>query len=114
MSLHTVSTGGTINAVDVNQMVNVLQQPSGGSESGKWFIESGGYQNGWTCAIYMPTLSRGSVPVSVSIDTADQSPTQSAGSPSTQNLTASGFQIIYSVSTLTNTSRCGGNWTVNY
>ncbi len=114
MSLTRPPVGALIAASHVDQLVDVLQRMSGQSEAGKWFLFSGGYQNGWTVSQYMVSHSQGSTPVSVSIDTADQAPTQAANSPATQNLTSSGFVVDYSVQGLTNTSRAGGNFTINY
>ncbi len=114
MSLTRPATGNTITAGHVDQLVDVLQRSSGQSEAGKYFLFSGGYQSGWECSQYIVTLSRGVSPVSVSIDTADQSPTQAANSPTTSNLTSNGFVVGYTVQGLTNTSRAGGNWTVNF
>ncbi|HEX3640099.1 MAG TPA: hypothetical protein VHV10_02290 [Ktedonobacteraceae bacterium] len=114
MSLTRVSIGGTIQASHINQFCDVLQKASGQTETGKYYLQGGGYQSGWAVSMYMPTLSRGSTPVSVSIDTADQAPAASANSPSALFLTASGFQITFTVSALSNTARAAGNWTVTY
>ena len=114
MALNTVTTGSTVLAADVNQLVQVLQRGSGQTEAGKWFLFSGGYQNAWIVSQYIVSLSRNSTPSSVTIDTADQAPTQAAQTPATQNLTANGFVVDYAVNGLSNTSRAGGNYTIQY
>lgn len=114
MALSTVITGGQINAGDINQLVNVLQQPSSGQEKGKYWLQGGAYATGANVSQYIPSISRGAAPVSVTIDTADQIPTAAAGTPTTDNLTANGFHVLF-VSTGPNiASRCGGNYTIQY
>jgi hypothetical protein len=116
MALSTVITGGQINAGDVNQLVNVLQQPGGGQEKGKYFLAGAIYGNGALVTLYMPSLSRNSAPVSVTIDEADQLHTAGINAaPITGQLTAGGFQI-YTLSTTgpTQNARAGGNYTIQY
>lgn len=115
MALYTVATGNTINALDVNQIVNVLQKPSGATEAGKYFLGASIYTNGALASMYVLTLSRNATPVSVSIDTLDQAPVGGMGAMATANLTQGGFQL-YSLSGTTQgvNARAGGNWTVQY
>lgn len=114
MALNTVTTGNTVLASDVNQLVNVLQQASGNTEVGKYYLQGGGNANGWVVSNYMDSLSRVSTPVSVSIDTADQAPAASANTPTAIQLTFGGFQVQFSVSTVTNTARAAGNSTIQF
>lgn len=116
MSLTTVVSGNVIQAGDINQLVNVLKQPSGGTETGKYFMAGPVYANGAVVAEYVGSLSRGSVPVSVAVDTADQAPTGGmSGSVSTAQLSASGFQVFSLTTTGPNVNaRCGGNYTISY
>jgi hypothetical protein len=97
-----------------NAIEAVFEQPSGGTETGKYWLQGGAYTTGANVSQYMQSLSRTTVPVSVSIDTADQAPTAAAATPTTDNLTANGFHILF-VSTGANVaSRTGGNWTLQY
>lgn len=115
MSLSTVTTGNTILAADVNQLVNVLQRASGQTEAGKYFLAGPAYASNAVVALYMPTLSRNATPVSVTIDTVDQAPAGGMGTVQSGQLTANGFQIFSINSTGPNTNcRAGGNWTVQY
>lgn len=104
-----------ISASFLNKLEQLFAQVSGATLVGKYWLQSGGYQNLWDCSYYQTLyLSNASTPVSVSIDTADQAPTGAANAPATFNLTASGFLIMFTVQGLTNTARAAGNWTVTY
>lgn len=113
MSLYTVTTGSTILAADVNQLVNVLQRASGQTEAGKYFMAVPAYTTGAVIAQYICSLSRVSTPVSVSIDTADLSPV-TCNSPTTARLTANGFQVTTNSTGTTTSGGCGGNYTIQY
>lgn len=114
-TLTPVVAGNTIYASDINALLDILSRQSGQSETGIYFIAGPAYTNGSVVAEYMPTLTRGTTPSSVTIDTAVQSPTGGmSGTPSTGQLSGNGFQV-YSLSTTTGTNnRAGGNTTVNY
>lgn len=105
-----------ISAAFLNALENVLEQPSGGSETGKYFIAGNiGVANG-IVSQYMPSLSRTSVPVSVVIDEVDVPHTGGMNAtPVTAQLSANGFQV-YSLSTTVSSTnaRAGGNYTLNY
>lgn len=113
MALNTVTTGNTVLASDVNQLVNVLQRASGQTEAGKYFIDEACYANTSIISQYMTSLSRVSTPVSVSIDTSDVSPSN-CGSPSTAHLTANGFQVDTASNTINVNCGCGGNATIQF
>ena len=113
MSLYTVSSGTTINAQDINQVVNVLQQQSGGQEIGVYFIAGCPFESSAVVAQYVNTISRGSAPVSVTIDTSRQSPI-SLNAPTTNILSRSGFQVYAFATGSANNARVGGNYTVQY
>ena len=113
MALSTVTTGNTILAADINQLVNVLQRPSGSTESGGYYIEGGTYQTNATIGQWISSLSRNATPVSVNIDTSVTSPT-GVNSPTTQALSANGFFVIASAIGAGNTSRVGGLYTIQY
>ena len=104
-----------ITADFLTKIEQVLIQNTGGSESGKYFVADGVYTSGAVANAYIQTISRTTIPVSVSIDTADLAPTGGMSAPATAQLTHAGFQI-YSLSTTgpNVNARCGGNWTVNW
>ena len=116
MSLYTVNTGNTINAADLNQVVNVLQVPSGGTEAGQYFLAGPVYTSAAVVALFMPSRSRGATPVSVAVDTSLLSPTGGmSGTPSTNGLGTAGFQIFSLSTTGPNpNARCAGAWTIQY
>ena len=116
MSLVTVTTGNTILASDINQLVNVLQRAATQQEAGKYFLAGSIYANGALVSQYMPSLSRISTPASVTVDTADQAPTGGmSATPNTAVLTANGFQVWTLTTTGPNVNaRCGGNTTIQF
>lgn len=111
--LSPVTSGNTIYASDVNQLVSILQKASGSQEVGKWFLGGNAYTTNAALSLYMPLLSRYATPVSVSIDTADQTPS-GMSTMNTQRLSASGFQIWSYSTGATANAYGGGNWTVNF
>jgi hypothetical protein len=99
----------------VNQIVNILQQGSGGQEIGKYFLAGPVYTTNAVVAQWIQTISRGSTPVSVSFDTSTVSPTAGMGTLSTGNLSSSGFQIFSINSTGPSpNARAGGNFTIQF
>lgn len=109
MTLPAVN-GSTIYASDLYQ----LCQPSGNQEHGKYFLSGWSNANGDLIQAYIPSESRASTPVSVTIDTADQAATN-VNAPGTGHLTSSGFQVYTtSTSAQTNNLQVGGNYTINY
>lgn len=114
MSLNTVATNNTILAADINQLVDVLQRGAGHSETGKYILQGWASANGDFISMYITSLSRTSVPVSVIIDQADLT-TSNLGSISTGFLTANGFQIFSTANNGAQTNcHAGGNTTINY
>jgi hypothetical protein len=115
MALYTVSTGITIAAADINQLVNVLQEPSGGLEKGRYRLAGGVYATNAVLSHWVNTLSRNSVPVSLTIDTADATPnTLNAPAAPLGNSNAGGF-LIYATATAAGTNAfAAGNWQANY
>ena len=113
MALYPVTTGNTVLAADLNQLIGVLQRSSGTTETGKY------YNAGWSSAVndkvvcYIPSLSRNSVPVSVTIDTVDTPPT-GVNSPTTSHLTANGFAVEASATGSGVNIGVGGNYTILY
>ena len=110
------SNGGApgISAAFLNNIENVFVQPSGGTELGKYWLEGNAYVVGAYVTCFIPSLSRGATPVSVSIDTADQS-VVGMNAPGTYNLTSSGFHISANANGGAQTNMyCGGNTTIHY
>lgn len=115
MALYTVSNGNTANAADLNQIINVLQQPTGGTETGKYVLGGSPYTSNAVISTNINTLSRNATPVSVSIDTSAQAPAGGMGTVSTGFLTSSGLQIYCLNATGPSTNaRASGNFTVQY
>lgn len=113
MALNTVTTGNTVLASDVNQLVNVLQRAASQTESGAYALNLWGSANGDSMGYGVSTLSRVSTPVSVSVDTSLQSPA-SCNTPSTSLLTASGFQVRTTTTGASTNASVAGLYTVQY
>lgn len=113
MSLNTVTTGNTILAADVNQLVYVLQRQTGQTEAGQYKFAGSSYASGCWLGTYIPSLSRNTTPVSASLDTSIGLST-GLNTPSVSSLGASGF-LVFSTSSTTNTTLlAGGNYTIQY
>lgn len=110
--MYTVATGNTIVVQDVNQIVNVLQQPSGGTETGRYFLLVTATAAGQYSIAYIRTTSQISVPVSVTIDQAVVAATN-CSAPAADALTSFGFRI-YTTSTASGFYQVAGNTTVHY
>jgi hypothetical protein len=91
MSLYTVSSGQVINANDINQLVNVLQVPSGGSEVWQYFLAGLSYVTNDVISNWITTRNHGTAPSSVTLDHTIQT---SVGFNSFQagNIQGNGFQ----------------------
>jgi hypothetical protein len=113
MALNLVVTGNTILSADINQLVNVLQRSAGQTEVGKYYLAGWGNAANDKMVCYIPSLSRGTATVSVSIDTADLSPTN-VNAPITSHLTANGFAVEATTTGATTNGGCGGNYTIQY
>lgn len=112
-ALYTVGLNQTAQPQDLNQVVNVLQKPSGATEVGKYYWTFWAAANGDTSGVYMQTQSRNATPVSVAIDHADSFPS-GVNAPTWSNLTAFGFEVYASVNAAGVNYGIGGNWTVQY
>ena len=113
MALTLVNAGDTFFAGTLNALINILQEPAGAQEKGKYVIEGNIYSTSAFMSCPTTTLSRNSTPVSLSIDTADVSPTN-VNSPSTGHLTQGGGQIYASCTTVTTIGQVAGNTTWQY
>jgi hypothetical protein len=113
MSLNTVANGNTIFAADINQLVNVLQQPSGGQEKGYYYLNGWGTASGDVFGYGVPLESRNATPVSVSVDTSVQAATNVVA-PATNALTSSGFHVFTNTTGVNANGYVGGIYTVQY
>lgn len=113
MALTTVSSGNTAQANDLNQVINILQQPSGGQEKGKYWIESNGEASGSYGIDYYNSLNRNAVPVGVSIDEADAGH-NTCNAASSANLTAFGVKITTTSTAQTIHFFVAGNITLQF
>ncbi len=112
---NTNTSNISTNTTNITSAQNKLQQPSGGTESGGYFLAGNAPLDHSAISDYIAVTSRGNVIASVSIDTSSQSPTGGATSPGTGNLSASGFQVFFFSSGTNNTNaRCGGGWTAHF
>jgi len=102
-----------ISAAFLNAIENVLEQPSGGAEAGKYWI--GGWGNISTDILsqYMSSISRTAVPVSVTLDEADQAHSN-CNAISSDHLTANGFHAYTSMTGAATSGNVGGNSTINF
>jgi hypothetical protein len=102
-----------ISAAFLNAIENVLEQPSGGTETGKYNLQSWGNAANDTIGSYTGSISRTAVPISVVIDTADQAAT-AVNAPATAFLTANGFLASTTTTGAATVARVAGNYTLNY
>lgn len=103
-----------ISANFLNAVEAILQQNSGGQESGRYFVGGFSTAASQTISNYIVTLSRTTVPVSVNFDETDTTHSASLSTPTTGHLTSGGFQM-YAISNASNgNSIWGGNWNVLY
>lgn len=113
MALYTVTTGSTIAAPDVNQVVDELDRQSGQQEVGKYIAIGSAYTTNCTVGVYYPSRSRYASPISASVDSADVA-LSGVTSLSIGHLSSSGVQI-YATSTAAGTNiGTGGNVTIQY
>lgn len=114
MTLQSYNAGDTFNTNTINQLVNVLLEPSGGQETGHYEIEGPVYT---TTASFLSgpivTLSRTSVPVSASVDQSDDSATK-LNAPTTGHLTSGAMQIYAQANSTGTTGHVGGIFVVQY
>lgn len=101
-----------ISAAFLNGVESVLARNSGDTETGKYIVDTCSYANTSHLGGYVPTISRTSVPVSVSIDSADA--LVNTGGLSTNHLTSNGFGMDGTASGPNLSVQVGGNVTVNY
>jgi len=113
MALYLVTPRSTILAADANQLINILQQPSGGQEIGKYQCQGNSYISGGFISYFAQSLSRVSVPVSATLDTTDQAPTN-VNTPTTPGFTSGGFRIHETTTGITASGKAGGGYVLQY
>jgi hypothetical protein len=112
--LTPVNAGDTINAQLFNAVLYILQRPAGQQETGRYWINGNAYNSSVFMSCNILTKSRGSTPVSLSID---QSDTTLFGlqAPSTGHLTSGGAQIYARVTGAgSGLFAAGGVYTMQY
>lgn len=102
-----------ISASFLNAIEAILKQPSGGGESGKYFVGAGAYTTTAVVGQYISSLSRTAVPVSLTIDSSDATPPGGA-TLSTAHLTQSGFQVYINAAATNANAFYGGTYTINF
>ncbi len=113
-TLVRVSTGATINASDVDQIISELQHQTGETETGEYVLAGGSNASGFVVSAWVSMRSRVSTPASVTIDTSIQAPSGNANTPSTNHLLESGFQVFFTTSAGNVSNGCAGLWTVHF
>lgn len=114
MSLVTVVNGQLSDASQIMDIVNVLQVPVGGSETGFWFMAGNNNVSGGVLSLWVVFLNHFSTPSGVTINTSIGAPAGGMGSLTVNNVTLSGFQIYANVSTGSNNATAGGGYTANF
>jgi hypothetical protein len=110
MALPAVA-GNTIYASDLYG----LAQPSGGTEAGSVEIAGWASASGDILSVYLPSRSRGSVPMSISISTSYFDGPSSVNTPlSSAHLDANGVQIYTTATGSTNSAHVGTTITWQY
>lgn len=102
-----------ISATFLNNVENVFVQPSGGTETGHYFLAGPAYTTGAFISDYVNSLSRGATPLSASTDLADAG-LNNLGATSIGHLTSGGFQIFAQSVGANINCFCGGNYTIQY
>ena len=115
VALYQVSNGKAAQILDLNQVINALQQPSGGQEKGSYILAMPGYADNALCSSYWFSRSTGSTPVSVSVDASYQTNNgYKSNTPSTNFLTSGGFQIYNNSNGSQGNPLIGGKWTLQF
>jgi hypothetical protein len=97
----------------LNQLVDILQRRVGQQETGAYYLDSWSAAVGDEMGAWVQSQSRGTTPVSVSIDTSLQV-NSFCNAPSTNTLTSNGFHVFTTASSINNKMYVGGLYTINY
>jgi hypothetical protein len=112
-TLTNVASGRTMQIIDLNQIINVLQQPSGGQELGSFYLEMAAWTDNALCSMYVFSRSRNATPISVSLTVASRTGIR-VTSPATNFLTHSGFQLFANSAGAQGNATANGTYTINY
>lgn len=114
-SLYMVSAGQTAEPLDINQVVEVLQEPAGATESGGYFCAGVISATGQVLSIYLQTLSRVSTPVSCTPTLTSSGPGVGTATPTVGHLGSNGFQLFKTDTTAPQgNGYYGGQYTVQF
>lgn len=113
MALTTVTNGNTANANDLNQVINVLQVPAAGTETGEYVLSQGCHASADFVSAWCASQSRNTTPVSVSVDTSIGAPSN-CNAPSTFKLSNKGFQVVTTSTAATANASVAGLFTIQY
>jgi hypothetical protein len=114
MSLLTVLNGQLTDAGQLNDIINALQQPSGGSETGNWFMAGSSALTNGTVSVWLIFTNHLSTPSGISINTSILAPTGGLGSVATAHLETTGVQIYAPASAASNNAGAGGGYTTSF
>ena len=113
MPVNKVVATNTFIAPDLNSLIYVLQRQSGQSEIGSYYLTEGAYAANATQGYFVWSLNRVSVPVSVTIDTTLNAPSN-FNAPSTDHLTANGFHVFAGATGIATGCNVGGLYYINF
>ncbi len=111
MSLYTVVTGGTIQAADIDQLVNTLQVPSGSTEAKTVLVIAGAFQTSATVGNWIGTVSQFNTAGSVTLSSTTLT---GVGSITVSNISSSGANLNAAATGPSNTARFVTTATFNY
>ncbi len=102
-----------IDYIFLNKVEAVLSRPSGDTETGKYQLNGNSYVSGGIISEYHSSISRSATPTSVTIDTADYSPSV-CSTPVTDNISSNGFHIKTTTTAITANANVGGNTVIHF
>jgi hypothetical protein len=97
----------------LNSLIYVLQRQSGQAEQGNYYLTEAAYATSAFYGYFVSSLSRVSVPVSVTIDTSITAPSNFSA-PATDHLTANGFHVYASATGITPACNVAGLYTMAF
>lgn len=109
---NTINT--IVQAADINAILSALQHLAGQTEVGHYLLAGSSYVTNGLISDYRASISRGATPVSVAINTADQAQNGYTANPSTNHLTANGFQVYGFSNGVQANCFVGGAYTITY
>ncbi len=113
MSLYVVTFDQTAQPEDLNQVVNVLQEPAGATEQGEYWLNAGGNASDQVSQ-WMASRSQNTSPVSASVNTSLHAPTTNIATPVAANQSSYGVQIATHLTATSTNETVAGIWTIQY